>query len=634
MNKNRINNTMNHMKILFPLILLSMVFSVNSIEIATDTTILASDSSFDNQDLTVNGVVLTIDGSHTFLDVELINGATLIHSQGVSGLEISVNNLTIDSTSKIDVSGKSDVYDSNLLSTNSGASYGGSGLLYDSSGFTNPVYGDLRQPSDLGTAGSSFLGGGAIKLNVTGTLDLSGEILANGEFSNSYYRGSSGGSIWLNVATLTGVGVIQANGTDSYITPGGGGRIAVYYDVLNGFDLEGQISAYGGQYQSNPSYPQAGAGSIYLKDNAQSLGEIRIVNQIVNEGIQTGETPIGQPSSGDIIEAIILINAKIDIQSDVTTLNQITSNHSEITQSHDLVIDNLIMNNGSSWSQIGQLTVNNTYQFYDSSINHQAQFTIPEAVPYVISNGMHVILNTTHDSWTSIEVQSNSTLELNVVNPTLGILNINGGMVDFNVSHSFTSINITNTGVLTHRQALTGFTLDVVNLTIDSTSKIDVSGKSDVYDSNLLSTNSGASYGGSGLLYDSSGFTNPVYGDLRQPSDLGTAGSSFLGGGAIKLNVTGTLDLSGEILANGEFSNSYYRGSSGGSIWLNVATLTGVGVIQANGTDSYITPGGGGRIAVYYDVLNGFDLEGQITAYGGQYQSNPSRPQAGAGTIY
>ncbi|VAW37904.1 hypothetical protein MNBD_GAMMA01-1029, partial [hydrothermal vent metagenome] len=499
---------------------------------------------------------------------------------------------------------------------------------------TNGSYGDLRQPAELGSSTSRKLGGGSIRLNVSNTLNLDGQIIANGSIvGDTTWGGASGGSIWLDINTLTGSGLIQAHGSGVSGTPGGGGRIALYYDDLTGFDTSSQVTAYGGKFNSDIAHIQGGAGTVYLKDNAQALGEIRIINQqSTNSG--NGWTELYQPTSGNITEPLVIINARVEIQSDVTNLNELNATNSEINQPYDLIIDNLILNNDSSWSQIGQLTVNNTYQINDSSINHQAAFIIPEVVPYIIDNGMRVILNTPHDSWTAIVVQGNAQLDLNVVQANLITLTIDNGLVDFNVSHSFTTVNLSNNGVLTHQAGFAGFTLDIANLSIDATSKIDLSGKGKAFVTGEITGLAGASHAGLGIIRTNE-ITNGSYGDLRQPAELGSSTTYNLGGGSIRLNVSNTLDLDGQIIANGSIAgHPSFSGASGGSIWLDINTLTGSGLIQVHGSNVSQTPGGGGRIALYYNDLTGFDASSQVTAYGGKYNSNITQIQGGAGTVY
>ena len=652
------------------LMVFHIAFSVNAVTINVDTTISASDLVNDNQDLTVDGAVLTINGNHSFLNVELINGATLTHTQGNSGLSLNLADLSVDSISKIDVSGKGNPKTAELSGL-AGASHAGYGVLQSVTNVTNSTYGDLRQPVDLGSGGATLFGGGAIKLNISGVLDLDGEILANGEDRSTSWGDGSGGSVWIITNSLTGSGLISADGGHSTNTSGGGGRVALYYNSLSGFDVQSQISAFGGLVLNNNTRQLAGAGTVYLKDNNQALGEIRIINQTTSH-ITKEFTSLSLPLSGAIIEPITLINAKLEIETYVQSLSSIIVENSEVIQNSELVIDEMVLLD-STWLQLGTLTVNTVYQINDSSIDHQAAFVIPEINPYVIANGMQVTLNTAHGSWTDIIISDSSSLTLNAALSNLANIDQNGGMLtlnasqplleslsvddamlninvqqpgladailtinnssaDFGVSHVFNTINILNNSMITHNQGFSDFELNVTNLVVDSTSKIDVSGKGNPKTAELVGL-SGGSHAGYGVLRREVDATNSTYGDLRQPVDLGSGGVTLLGGGAIKLNISGILDLDGEILANGEDRSTSWGDGSGGSVWIITNSLTGNGSISADGGHSTNTSGGGGRVALYYNSLTGFNTQSQISAFGGLVSNSNTQPLAGAGTIY
>ena len=158
-----------------------------------------------------------------------------------------------------------------------------------------------------------------------------------------------------------------------------------------------------------------------------------------------------------------------------------------------------------------------------------------------------------------------------------------------------TSLNATTTA--TYQTVLTATT----SLTIDSTSKIDVTGRG--YLGGYIGDNnsaygrtygntitggsylySGGSYGGSGGKYNNSD-VNAVYGDPSDPDELGSGGggqnnTSYVGGnggGLVKVSAC-TLTLNGSILSEGGISN-YFGVGSGGGILLNVGTLSGAGTI-------------------------------------------------------
>src|ERR1039458_10620289 len=84
--------------------------------------------------------------------------------------------------------------------------------------------------------------------------------------------GGSGGGITLSVGTLSGAGVIAANGGtgNGLGGGGGGGRISITY-TANAFS--GLLSAYGGG-----GYAWGGAGTIYTKANNQSWGQMMADN--------------------------------------------------------------------------------------------------------------------------------------------------------------------------------------------------------------------------------------------------------------------------------------------------------------------------------------------------------------------
>src|ERR1017187_10415580 len=131
-------------------------------------------------------------------------------------------------------------------------------------------------------------GGGAINLNVTGVLQVYGTISASGGAGNSPSAGGgSGGSIFLTVGTLAGLGVIAANGGagNDWGGGGGGGRIAIIYGSCG---FSGLVSAYGGG-----GYAAGGAGTIYTKLNSQSAS----AQVLVDNGGQAGtNTTFGSAS--------------------------------------------------------------------------------------------------------------------------------------------------------------------------------------------------------------------------------------------------------------------------------------------------------------------------------------------------
>jgi hypothetical protein len=163
------------------------------------------------------------------------------------------------------------------------------------------IYDSTTSPNNPGSGGGSYspysaggAGGGAIRLNVSGILQLDGRISANGgNGSVSGGGGGSGGSIWLTVGTLSGAGFITANGgsgVDAVGGGGGGGRISISY---NNNSFAGPVSAYGGGGAN-----WGGAGTVYLKTNSQSYGQLTLDN-----GGNTGTNTAFSASSFDLLVA-------------------------------------------------------------------------------------------------------------------------------------------------------------------------------------------------------------------------------------------------------------------------------------------------------------------------------------------
>ncbi|HEX4351148.1 MAG TPA: carboxypeptidase-like regulatory domain-containing protein, partial [Verrucomicrobiae bacterium] len=136
----------------------------------------------------------------------------------------------------------------------SGGGHGGNGGASASGESGGLAYDSSLQPINWGSQGgvpstnfTSFSqGGGAIRMDVAGTLTVNGTITANGKsavFPET--GGGAGGSVWVEAGTLAGSGAITANGgagEPSSGGGGGGGRIALYY-ATNSFS--GSLNAAG-----------------------------------------------------------------------------------------------------------------------------------------------------------------------------------------------------------------------------------------------------------------------------------------------------------------------------------------------------------------------------------------------------
>ncbi len=204
--------------------------------------------------MTVNNATLVNDGRQNMASLFLVNHAVATHDGATPTathlLDLHVSGtVTIDSTSRIDVSGKGYLAGSTTGNTTAGAASGGlvsgsyGGVAGDvGGGPTNATYGDYADPDDWGSGGGGGGAGGGLVHLVAATLTLDGQLLAQG--GSGYSSGGSGGGIYVSVTTLQGQGSIQAGGGTSQGTQGtllptpggGGGRVAVYAQDRSGFD--------------------------------------------------------------------------------------------------------------------------------------------------------------------------------------------------------------------------------------------------------------------------------------------------------------------------------------------------------------------------------------------------------------
>ena len=151
--------------------------------------------------------------------------------------------------------------------------YGGAGQTNANGG---TAYGSQTAPTTYGSGGGTYssysfggAGGGAVQLNVAGTLQVDGLISANGgNGSGTGGGGGGGGSIYIaSCTTLSGAGNITANGGNGVAQAGGGGgggRIAVNAGNNN---FTGSLSAWGG---GGTNY--GGAGTVFTQfGGAQQL---------------------------------------------------------------------------------------------------------------------------------------------------------------------------------------------------------------------------------------------------------------------------------------------------------------------------------------------------------------------------
>ncbi|HUP60265.1 MAG TPA: carboxypeptidase regulatory-like domain-containing protein [Thermoanaerobaculia bacterium] len=248
------------------------------VEIRTNTTIGASDTSYDNKNIVVwDGVTVTIAGQHTFKRLAALNNSVVTHPGG-DRLHVNVEQLYVACGAAIDANGRgyggNSTYPGETTSADgTGGSHMGQGGLY-----SNPIgstYGSVYTPMEAGGGGDNQGGGGAgggVVRITAGSIAVDGTIRANG--ANSGEAGGGGGSVWITTGKISGTGSVEANGGPNFYGEGGGGAVSVEYsDATSSLPL---LRAHTGI--PIDQYRPGGAGTIYVKRPGSTYGDLTIDN--------------------------------------------------------------------------------------------------------------------------------------------------------------------------------------------------------------------------------------------------------------------------------------------------------------------------------------------------------------------
>jgi hypothetical protein len=619
-----------------------------------------------------SGGVLQMDN---VIDVALVNSSvnSSVDWQGLTALNIDSNS-TVNATAKGCGAGvtsqeagygpnSGDSYKCALgagggadggYSTGSGGGHGGNGGDGTNRSDTfGTAYGTSTAPIYLGSGGSAGggpggAGGGLVRLDIDGTLTVSGAIRANGKTATGNQGGGgSGGSVYITATTLAGSANITVDGGDgedgSWDGGGGGaGRAAVYYGTNSGYDLS-NITAVKGEHAGGAEDGEGGSTFILNRKTDDGIGDLRITSGI---DFQNGD---------DFSRTNIIFDsgALLTCPETITTLNVSATGN--------------ITDNGSTWTCDGAIT----------TLNISSVDTLTTAgVSWDFSNTDQ--MNLSAATWTSSGTNSIT-------------LDKAGAQADWDITNNLTLNNVTYTGGEGGAASSIGGVLQMDNvidvalvnssvnssvdwqglsaLNIDSNSTVNATAKGcsagvtsqqagygpdagNGYKCALgagggadggHSAGSGGGYGGNGGdgSYRSDTF-GTTYGTSEEPIYLGSGGSAGggsggAGGGLVRLDINGTLTVSGAIRANGmTTTGNQGGGGSGGSVYISTITLAGTANITAAGGDGDDGSwdgggGGGGRAAVYYGTNSGYNLS-NITAVKGEHAGGAE--DGDDGTVY
>ncbi len=483
-----------------------------------------------------NGAIVTCLGDPTAINEA--SGGTALKPHGI-GVTILCASATIAGTLTADGRGfvDSSVYRGPSGAWDLSAAHGGKPLI----AAAGNAYGSVSQPTALGSAGgvNASHGGGAIKLDATGTITLDGTITANG--LNNQRRTGAGGSIWLVCDTFAGIGAIRAQGGDASLAgqnAGGGGRVAIERTTST---FTGVISLRGGR--DNGKFTQFAGQPGTLWEPGRPAG--------------TPESPaslaVGPDSSFQYHFSGTATN-----YWNVTISDGWFEPHGGALSISNLVLQNQAIFRSDEWAygREGKRTM--------THLNVTGQF----------------------------DVSGNSVVYLGAYTYDTDTFSLAAGSTLFPLGDR-DAVNEDSGGTTGVKHGL-GPVIRAVNATVNGAINGVNRGFRLTEGPGYAGWDRGAAHGGR-----DSQKLGATYGRMTRPTALGSGGAQGgSGGSAIMLDVAETLTINGSInLSGGDASR---RNGSGGSIWIVAGTLAGSGtILRANGgAGASGACGGGGRIAI------------------------------------
>jgi UDP-3-O-[3-hydroxymyristoyl] glucosamine N-acyltransferase len=641
-------------------------------------TIGLGDTTYECTDLVVSSTV-TVSGTHHFRSLTVQSGGNVTHAAGeLDGVLLTIShNLDVRTGGSINVRGRGGLGGTGNSQGNlnaetwsptgmtrvdgadeqAGGSYGAQGKRY-TYGRLNAVYGDPRNPVELGSgggiknSGSGSGGRGGGRINITaGSAIINGELIANGTGCGASCGGGSGGAIRLRVTgAVSGNGALFASGVGgsqggSYA--GSGGRIAVT------------------GYTSGSFTGATDAGTVFLM-GTDHVGTYRVngveaaLTVEADETIQSvavsgnGSLTVNIPMSTDTLS----ISGTLTMNAPLTLTGTMNLGGQGSSVFHDSVsIGDWVQSGGSAtfeapisattWTQKNStVTFNNTvtasgwsqqygtttlgalvdlaptsFSLRYGTLINEGTLTVPTLDTNTVLNGTltnrgslliaddtHVVVgsNTTINQFGELRGVARAPFTVNALTVqgngdiqqlsqyTDGLILHVLGQLDVQVNGT---INVTGAG------GLGGVGNSQGNLDAETWS---AAGPTRVGGAD---EQAGGSYGSAGRRYRNSTL-NTMYGDPLNPVEYGSGGgikntegsrSGGRGGGRIDLTA-GSAIVDGQVLANG--GNCYVScgAGSGGAIRLQVTeALSGTGEVLANGgvgTNGGSYAGGGGRVAL------------------------------------
>lgn len=533
-----------------------------------------------------------------------------------------------------------------------GGSHGGAAAFYSvnqRSASSNPTaeevaaltYGSASAPETHGsggysTAGTGGAGGGVVRIVAAGAVTVCGSILANGKNSGDgaqYDSGGAGGSIFISCRTFLGTnGLVRARGGDSHERwsrkhyAGGGGRVAIIFDAAEQANLPVpsgmEYSADCGPLQppGDTEFIQARPGTLYFSSDG-------LIDR-------TGCSLFGALDFANVtdtwtIESFRMTNgwatlARDSVEMRVTGDFEITGT-SQVNRRMSATNVRDPRANGTRWEVGGT----GTYCLTNLLCFMQASVSAPRLTvggDFKVSNQGVVMV------WPSQRAMNPDAAQPVLTN--VGARVSIGGQLKLSSTGKLYLCGHPQNGAYPHVSA--------ASLSVDVTSYVDAneqgylgtSSQSDsrarpipltptlpkrnTWDKLQYCSGGGAHGGRGGYHYANAPLMTEGYDSPTDPVLPGAGGVCGFnghlgrrGGGVIFLDIAGAAVVDGVVRANGGTGSSYFSsGAAGGTVRLKCRTISGSGLVSANGAAANIEAqyvdrngggGGGGCVWVGYD---------------------------------
>ena len=575
-----------------------------------------------------------------------------------------------------------------------GGGHGGSGGRMKTYNGAGQPHGDLYEPYVFGSAGGpgpgnipGGSGGGLLWLNVTGFIHIDGVVSSNGADGGAHGGGGgSGGSIWMYCRLIKGYGKITANGgrgSTNSANPGAGGaggRVAIYFwknETMIGFGYHARGGATGNTGQAE----NGGAGTAFIyhmeKDHRTLIIDngglsprdkfniIGSYSDLASDGCRTWVMPQSGrhyfashlhlydyrfeefQMYGSAHFAILTEPADKYVSlfflymiGDRTGTVHLGNNQTMDLHRPEIDLPFSVRAYADSYLGLAPFTIVHDVNIWmHGEMDHVENMTLRHNGVFSMEHGGHTTNADPNQFWYNVlRVQDDATVQA-VTDPVLepGItltvnqtIDIEGGGTVLGSKLVINSENLTvDDGGSLHADGLGYRTSD------DKIGGVNI-GLGETH----AAGSSGAGYGGSSGRGAGTDLTGQPYGKLLEPDMFGSAGGGGTigggGGGILRMNVTGVLQIDGEVSSDGgRAKGSTGGGGSGGSIWIECNIFRGTGKVKANGGSQYSPSGIGGggaagRIAIYMWANRTY--YGSYEAHGGS-ASNGGEP-GGPGPIF